>query len=1376
MVIRAHFRFAWVLLAAAACSGPGDLTSAVSSTAFPPDAAVKSYRSAPELRPEPSCEARDAHFRARFLRCYRDKAFCERAYASCGEFCGAWMGCSGPLEIGADGVDRVVAGKDRVSVEPLAPGPARCEARPEHYRERFLSCYLDTESCRHDDAVCRDLCASRVGCEGMLNVGAHGLDSVAAGDDVSDGLGLDRDAPYFENQFSTPDMSTGHVVQDLWGKGFGVALTDGRLPIVVTHRVKRRPGPSCTHWSITEQLRILVMDGHRRILESETVTLDPCTHGELGSVTRFENYGTGARYVQVEKVREQDFAPSSGGHLGLLGPEGLFEPSFSVPTNAPGVVVYEPPRFEYETTVAVLPPNLLEAFPEQEDSPSQWQLDGWVRGQDDRGANRFASGHGLYATRPGASIERTVSLTPLGFEADYLDASPPLYIQLWSDAVGCRDATQLRVELLDRNGATLHHWRSDALLAAAPPSCSEPDWAPLGTVLHDYPRGVRAVRWTARTGRAHVTVEDPYLAIVPRKVHARLAAGGDATAGSGTPGGRRRTARSSCGTHGAEPCEHGDNLPGFLVGEAVAVASGVTGAMCMAGLIAAPLTFGVSTTACALAALAGASAGSLVAAVSASGPPAPVCNVPDLVIRDHRCVCAPATVWDPKHGHCTALAADFCSSAFLEPVSAVGTHPLGDFKVRIDSHGVLRVEHAAEGSRTLFSTSQGSPVELARAELSVSESQGSFTPRERVTKRCRLSHFENAYEAPGALLLEGVFRDSPECADVRFDLWMCQPRPGHLRFAVDSRDETFNRTVLNVASHASEDIYGMGAQVPRDSLNLKGHEVPSLVQEGGVGRGRQPLTALINAASPGSGGHERSVYYATPQYLTSDNRSLFLENTEYAVFDFTDPDVNRLRLYSPHMRGRVLQGSSALALVERFTEYTGRMPPPPEWTQQGAILALTKRGVPLHETVDRLLHSGVEIAGVWNQTWCGVSTTYIGEQVVWNWILDEGADPERCSTSSWLQSHDIRKLCYVNPMFRDTSKLDPAPARNLFEEGSRGGYFVKKPDGSDYLLTVTAFQVGLLDLTNPEARRWMKDLLIEEVIQRGDCSGWMADFAEALPFDAVLHDGRPAAAYHNQYPVDWAQLNREAVEEAGKMGEVLTFNRSGYSRTPNYSMMLWQGDQTVAWDKYDGIVSALRGLINGGLSGIALTHSDTGGYTGASRVSVGFRRRPELLRRWTEMNAFTSLLRTHEGNEVAKNAQVYSDVESMKHFARFAAVFKTLSFYRRQLFDEAATRGWPVVRHLMLHYPDDPQSRQVDDQFLLGSEFLVAPVVCEGCVERSVYFPPGRWVSLWDRRRIHGAAGGSRETVPAPVGEPAVFYRLGSRVGNLAAAELSARR
>lgn len=203
-----------------------------------------------------------------------------------------------------------------------------------------------------------------------------------------------------------------------------------------------------------------------------------------------------------------------------------------------------------------------------------------------------------------------------------------------------------------------------------------------------------------------------------------------------------------------------------------------------------------------------------------------------------------------------------------------------------------------------------------------------------------------------------------------------------------------------------------------------------------------------------------------------------------------------------------------------------------------------------------------------------------------------------------------------------------------------------------------------------------------------------------------------------------------------------------------------------SWDEYSGIKSALVGLLSGGISGFSLLHSDTGGYDSFQFKLRGKKlpvlvRTPELLMRWTELNAFTAVLRTHEGLEPSVATQFDSSPETLAHMRRFAKVYKGLASYRKGLVVEAATRGYPVVRHLFLHYPDDANTHALRYQFLLGPDLMVAPVLDKGAETVEVYFPAGsEWLDLWT-----GADAGKPGhwiRMPAPLSKPAVFIRQGT--------------
>jgi alpha-glucosidase len=182
----------------------------------------------------------------------------------------------------------------------------------------------------------------------------------------------------------------------------------------------------------------------------------------------------------------------------------------------------------------------------------------------------------------------------------------------------------------------------------------------------------------------------------------------------------------------------------------------------------------------------------------------------------------------------------------------------------------------------------------------------------------------------------------------------------------------------------------------------------------------------------------------------------------------------------------------------------------------------------------------------------------------------------------------------------------------------------------------------------------------------------------------------------------------------------------------------------------------MSGALSSGLLGNAYHHSDIGGYTSL----FGNVRTAELLMRWAEMAAFTPVMRTHEGNRPRDNLQIDQDAAVLAHFARMTAIYVHLAPYLKTLSTEAAATGLPVQRPLFLHHEDDRATYAIQDAYLYGADLLVAPVWQAGETNRTVYLPKGaRWVHVWSGN-VH--EGGVDVTVPAPLGQPALFYREGS--------------
>ena len=158
--------------------------------------------------------------------------------------------------------------------------------------------------------------------------------------------------------------------------------------------------------------------------------------------------------------------------------------------------------------------------------------------------------------------------------------------------------------------------------------------------------------------------------------------------------------------------------------------------------------------------------------------------------------------------------------------------------------------------------------------------------------------------------------------------------------------------------------------------------------------------------------------------------------------------------------------------------------------------------------------------------------------------------------------------------------------------------------------------------------------------------------------------------------------------------------------------------------------------------------------------------------RWIELAAFTTVFRTHEGNIPEVNHQFYSDEETLEHFVRFARIYAAWKPHRMELVKEASEKGLPVVRHPYIHYPRDPEVLNLRYQFMVGTKLMVAPVLDPGTDAVEVYLPAGGWVHLWTGDRYGSSDRGVYETVSAPIGEPAVFFKEDAAEGLLFREEL----
>ncbi len=581
--------------------------------------------------------------------------------------------------------------------------------------------------------------------------------------------------------------------------------------------------------------------------------------------------------------------------------------------------------------------------------------------------------------------------------------------------------------------------------------------------------------------------------------------------------------------------------------------------------------------------------------------------------------------------------------------------------------------------------------------------------------------------------------------DCRFEFFVSKWADNEVYFNAKVSDPKINRLIFKFKKRRNENFLGFGEQ--GSYYNLTGHKFPIFCEEQGLGRGDKKITSLTKMA--GAAGNAYTSYKPIPFFMTDCQRGMFLENTEYLEYDLSQPEMVEIKVWNDKIDGWIWQGEPKQVL-ESYTARTGRMPKLPDWAY-GTWLGLQGGTEKVTKIVDDALKAGNPITAIWIQDWVGKRKTRVGSRLWWKWVPDEKSYPNIKQFNTDMNAKGVKVLAYINSFLADEGPM--------FEEAKSKGYLVKNQKGEDYELATGGFKAYLVDLTNPEAFEWLKNIIKTNLIGNG-FSGWMADFGEWLPMDAKLHSGANPMSYHNRYPVEWARLNREAIQETGKENEIVFFSRSGFGYSSKYSTLFWAGDQMVSWGQNDGLPSAINCLLTSGLSGMALNHSDVGGYTTVTLPFWKNVRSRELFYRWAEMAVFTPVFRTHEGLKPEKNYQFYNDAEGQEFFAKMGKMHLALKGYFKHLGQEAAEKGLPVVRSPFLDNYTPKYLSQQWYTFLVGEDLLVHPVVEKGTDKVLGYFPLGEWESVWTGGTING---GDQVLVDAPLGKPAVYVRVGGQ-------------
>ena len=609
-------------------------------------------------------------------------------------------------------------------------------------------------------------------------------------------------------------------------------------------------------------------------------------------------------------------------------------------------------------------------------------------------------------------------------------------------------------------------------------------------------------------------------------------------------------------------------------------------------------------------------------------------------------------------------------------------------------------------------------------------------------------------DSDGAAHVGGRLQHGNKSCSFELTARAISPDQIHLSVRVNG-GQPFTRLILRYFQPSSAYIFGGGEQFSH--LNLQGHRVPMIAEENGIGRGDPkitPFTRLVGVA-----GDAFSTYCPIPFYMTTEGHGFLVSEGSPLYLDFSQRNRAEVYALEGKLEMEIWQMKAPLDILESYSKINGRFPILPDWAW-GTWLGIQGGEERVNQRILQMQKAGCPIAAVWIQDWVGRRDTKFGQRLQWHWEADTVGYPHLKEWIAAQNAQNIRVLGYINPFLKVESPwLDSLIRLRLLVEDS---------DGKPIKLPVGGFGAYQFELHDPATRAWLAKLIRQNMIDIG-FSGWMADFAEWYPAKASLHSKPSLAqtawiAQHNDYPILWQEVNRMAIESAANSSDFVFFSRSGSIGAGKYTSAYWAGDQMTSWGKNDGLPSALTALISSGMSGMAINHSDIGGYTNVSNPLLTLTRDPELLQRWAEFAAFTPIFRSHEGLLPKSNNQPWGvDGTGHQGFIRMAKLHECLHDYLKAANTEAHENGWPMIRHLWLHYPCDPKVLDLKYEYLLGSDILVIPNISpmpkkhSQVAQISAYFPEGDWQHLiFEDSLVHGPLSRS---VQVRLGVPAVYIR-----------------
>ncbi len=452
-------------------------------------------------------------------------------------------------------------------------------------------------------------------------------------------------------------------------------------------------------------------------------------------------------------------------------------------------------------------------------------------------------------------------------------------------------------------------------------------------------------------------------------------------------------------------------------------------------------------------------------------------------------------------------------------------------------------------------------------------------------------------------------------------------------------------------------------------------------------------------------------YKNIPFYISNQGYGVFVNHTGRVSFEVGSETVNKVQfsVAGEELEYLVIYGPTPKEILTKYTALTGRAPLLPKWsfglwlstsfvtdydekTVTSFIQGMKERDIPLS-----VFH--FDCFWMREYQWCD-----------FEW--DPRVFPDPKGMLSRLKQDGLRISLWMNPYIGQASPL--------FDEAKKLGYLLKRTDGTVWQWDLWQAGNAIVDFTNPSAREWFQSKLRPLLEMGVDC--FKTDFGERIPTDVVYHDGSDPEQMHNLYTQLYNETVWQVLQEYRKE-DAIVFARSatvGGQTMPVH----WGGDNS---SKFESMAESLRGGLSLGLSGFGYWSHDIGGFEGNPD--------PAVFKRWVAFGLLSSHSRLH-GNESVRVPWAFDD-EAVAVTRKFTKLKASLMPYLYEVAKEVAETGVPMMRPMLLEFPEDRTCHNLDQQYMLGPSLLVAPVFnAEGHVQ--FYLPAGKWTNFFTQQVVEG--------------------------------------